>query len=177
MLLSKSEFARQCGVSPQRVGQWISEGKLTDDAIVGEGRKAKINVPIALEQLKERLDPTQRFSLNGLSSRLNGEAPPAPRKSARPELEEELKSRTNLALWLISRLQEKDPRGSDESIFGLTVIAQEAFKLFDTTLVEIARAITQQHGMSTEEILKLFRATYEEVREQAIIWGYTVQSH
>jgi hypothetical protein len=174
--MSKSEFARRCGVSPQRVGQWISEGKLTDDAIVGEGRKAKINVPIALEQLKERLDPTQRFSLNGLSTRLGGEAPPAPRKSARPDLEEELKSRTNLALWLIEKLKEKDPRGSDESILGLTVLAQEAFKLFDSILVEIARAITRQ-GMSSEEILELFRETYEEVREQAIIWGYTVQSH
>jgi hypothetical protein len=177
MLLTKSEFARHCGVSAQRVHQWKVEGKISDDAIVGVGRTAKINVPIALAQLRERLDTGQRFSLNGLSTRLNGEAPPAPRKSARPDLEEELKSRTNLALWLISRLKEKDPRGSDESIFGLTVIAQEAFKMFDTTLVEIARAITQQHGMSTEEILKLFRDTYEEVREQAIIWGYTVQSH
>jgi hypothetical protein len=177
MLLSKSEFARHCGVSPQRVHQWVVEGKISDDAIVGVGRTAKINVPIALAQLRERLDTGQRFSLNGLSTRLNGEGPPAPRKSVRPDLEEELKSRTNLALWLISRLKEKDPRGSDESIFGLTVIAQEAFKLFDTTLVELARAITQQHSMSTEEILKLFRDTYEEVREQAIIWGYTVQSH
>jgi hypothetical protein len=31
--------------------------------------------------------------------------------------------------------------------------------------------------MSTEEILKLFRETYQEVREQAITWGYTVQSY
>jgi hypothetical protein len=66
------------GVSAGRVTQWITEGKIGPDALVGEGRGAKINAALALEQLRERLDPSQRFSTNGLSTRLADEDDPPP---------------------------------------------------------------------------------------------------
>ncbi len=67
----KTVFASMCGVTPARVSQWLSEGKLTSDALIGEGRRAKINVAVAVEQLKARLDASQRFGLNGLATRLS----------------------------------------------------------------------------------------------------------
>jgi hypothetical protein len=62
-IVRKSVFASMCGVTPARVSQWLSEGKLTGEALVGEGRSAKINVAIALGQLRARLDVSQRFGI------------------------------------------------------------------------------------------------------------------
>lgn len=70
MVVSKGEFSKLCNVTPGRVSQWISEGKITGDALVGEGRNAKVRVVLALAQLKLRLDISQRFG-NGLSTNLN----------------------------------------------------------------------------------------------------------
>jgi hypothetical protein len=56
--LTKSQFAASCGVHRSRVSHWISDKKLDGDAIIGAGRKALINVEVALRQLRERLDST-----------------------------------------------------------------------------------------------------------------------
>jgi hypothetical protein len=73
-VISKGEFARRRGVSAGRVSQWLSEGKITADAIVGEGRSAQIRESVACAQLRQRLDPMQ-MTANGLSTQLGG--PPA----------------------------------------------------------------------------------------------------
>lgn len=75
-IVRKGEFARMRNVDPSRVSQWISEGKLTGEALVGEGRTARINVEVATRQLLARLDVSQRFG-NGLKTRLDLPAPAA----------------------------------------------------------------------------------------------------
>ena len=50
-LLTKSEYARRCGVSPGAVGNWIARGKLTRPAIRRDGR---INPVLADLQLGTR---------------------------------------------------------------------------------------------------------------------------
>src|SRR5215813_1640879 len=55
-VVSKGQFATLRNVSPGRVSQWISEGKIKPDALVGEGRKAKINVAVATRQFRDSLD-------------------------------------------------------------------------------------------------------------------------
>lgn len=60
----KSTFAKLRGVSPGRVSQWLADGLISGDAIVGDGRSARIVVEIANEQLRERLDQTRRLSFN-----------------------------------------------------------------------------------------------------------------
>lgn len=78
-VVSKGKFAELTGVTPGRVSQWIAEGKIGPDALVGEGRNAKINVRLACEQLKRRLNVDQRFGANGLGTRLDPFAPqPSP---------------------------------------------------------------------------------------------------
>lgn len=47
-------------MTPGRVSQWISEGKLSGDAIVGTGRSARIDESLACAQLEARLDASQR---------------------------------------------------------------------------------------------------------------------
>lgn len=68
-LVSKANFARLKNVSKARVSQWISEGKIGGEALVGDGPTAKINVRVADAHLNRRLDISQRFG-NGLSTRL-----------------------------------------------------------------------------------------------------------
>ena len=61
-VMTKSEFARHRGVVPGRVTQWISEGKIDCDALVGEGRAERIRVSVAERQLAQRLDIGQRLN-------------------------------------------------------------------------------------------------------------------
>lgn len=60
----KSTFAKLLGVSPGRVSQWLADGAISGDAIVGAGRSARIVVEIANEQLRERLDQSRRLAFN-----------------------------------------------------------------------------------------------------------------
>src|ERR1700722_6914027 len=64
--VTKSAFAAILGVSPPCVTGWIRRGKLYGDALVGDpGRRKRIRVDIAREQLKQTLDPSQHLGANG----------------------------------------------------------------------------------------------------------------
>lgn len=83
-VMPKGQFATLCGVSAGRVSQWISEGKIGGDALVGEGRTARIRVSVAQDQLQRRLDIGQRLG-NGISTRLDvAPAQAGPESAARP---------------------------------------------------------------------------------------------
>jgi hypothetical protein len=69
--MRKSEFARRCGVSRTRVGQWAKAKQIDGRAIVGTGRDMRIDADAALEQLNLRLDTDQRYGLKGLSTKLD----------------------------------------------------------------------------------------------------------
>ncbi|WP_299482050.1 hypothetical protein [uncultured Roseibium sp.] len=75
-VVTKGEFAKFINVSPGRVSQYIAEGKIYGDALVGTGRGSKINRPIAQEQLRQALNIGQMFG-NGLETRLTDPAQPA----------------------------------------------------------------------------------------------------
>ena len=72
-LLSKSEFAELCGVSPAAVSQWIKQGKISGEGLVGEGRTARIRVAVAMRQVNLRRDVGQALG-NGLGTRLGPSA-------------------------------------------------------------------------------------------------------
>lgn len=72
-IVSKSAFARLCNVQPSAVSNWIANGILSGEAIVGEGRTARINVDVARVQVNQRRDIGQALG-NGLKVRLRPEA-------------------------------------------------------------------------------------------------------
>src|SRR5215475_14332614 len=80
-VVSKGQFAALRNVSPGRVSQWISEGKIKSDALVGEGRNAKINVAVATRQLRDSLDVGQ-LTGNGVGTRLDLPLPAPPPPTA-----------------------------------------------------------------------------------------------
>jgi hypothetical protein len=63
-IITKGEFAARLGVSAARVSQFVSEKKIHGPALVGSGRKARINVAVALAQLDKNLDISQRTGMN-----------------------------------------------------------------------------------------------------------------
>jgi hypothetical protein len=75
-IVSKSEFAAIAGVGRVRVSQYLAEKKIYGEAIVGRGRKARIRVRVALEQLGRALDVVQHLGANGRArTQGNGDAP------------------------------------------------------------------------------------------------------
>lgn len=74
MLMSKSEFAGHIGVTPGRISQMILSGMIAADALDGEGRKARIRVAVAMEQIRRKRDVGQSLA-NGLNTRLDVRLP------------------------------------------------------------------------------------------------------
>ncbi len=68
VLVTKTQFARELGVGKSAVSNWIERGTISDDAIVGEGRRAKLNLELAREQVRRNRDIGQSLG-NGLATR------------------------------------------------------------------------------------------------------------
>ena len=60
-----------CNVSKGRVTQWITQRLIDGAAIVGDGKRALIDVDLACAQLQERLATDERYGLNGLSTNIS----------------------------------------------------------------------------------------------------------
>lgn len=55
-IVTKTAFAALCNVKPPRVSQWLSEGRIKPESVVGTGRHAKINVAMAQADLRGSVD-------------------------------------------------------------------------------------------------------------------------
>ncbi len=73
-VVSKARFAELAGVGKSAVSNWIADGKLSGDALVGAGRGAMINVTVARQQLGRTLDPSQRLAQATVAGRRGTEA-------------------------------------------------------------------------------------------------------
>lgn len=60
--ISKGEFAALIRRDPGRVSQLIGQGKIHGAALVGEGRSARVNWRVALQQLGTALDLGQQLA-------------------------------------------------------------------------------------------------------------------
>ena len=56
VLMSKTSFAEWLGVGQSAVSNYIALGQIRPWSIVGEGRHARINVNLAIDDLRETLD-------------------------------------------------------------------------------------------------------------------------
>lgn len=187
-LVSKSEFARLANVSAPRVTQWIEEKKIHGDALVGEGRSAKIRVSVACQQLKRTLDIAQRLG-NGIGTRLDLVAPAAPgpvpeadgatlplqtqapRSPADPiedqlrrEKLEEIQRKNRIAA---KQEAESDGRLTDASLaqqqFGR--IAAKTVDLIEGALVtDAAEAIAGQFAISKRDVMQALRVALRKAR-------------
>ncbi len=191
-VVGKSEFAALRGVSPGRVSQWLAEGKIKPNALVGEGRGAKINVEIATRHLQESLDPNQRFGLNGISTRLDLNEPspasapakPAPKADTAPpappppsvepaaqSVEDQIKrEKLRQAQLATARAEEQDrlSRGvyilAAEARDETTRTAARMINSFDGAIPDMAAAIAAKWQLPSRDVTHLLRAEFRKMR-------------
>ena len=164
-VLSKQSFAELIGVTPARLSQYLAEGRISGEAIVGVGRHARINVAVAKAQLKARLDITQRIA-NG-RARLDVGAGAA-------AIEDDIKAER------LAQLRHFNQRAAEEAAlragayvkaadarqqFG--AIAARMLSTFEASFMPIANAIVASRAQTPRDVLRAMRLTWREVRAQA----------
>lgn len=185
-IVSKGRFAELRNVSPGRVSQWISEGKIKPNALVGEGRNAKIDVAVATLQLRETLDISQRAG-NGLETRLDLQAPASgappqttPREQTKPSastplpedpVAEAIKLEKLDQLRRANRKQAEDEAAragrfteTADAIRQMGAIASQLMTVVEGSLTELATAISARFEIPQRDVLHLLRAEFRKVR-------------
>jgi hypothetical protein len=177
-VVTKSAFALLVGVSAGRVSQFLSEKKIFSDAIVGEGRHARIRVSVALEQLKRSLDLSQRLGANGrarLDDPLSIGRGNAGDVSAVPDtVENSIKAQRLEQLELANERAREDKAAragvylkADEARQEMGRIAARLMTLFDGALGEFATAIAAHSNLSARDALHLLRTTFRTIRDRS----------
>jgi hypothetical protein len=182
-IVRKSEFATLRNVSAGRVTQWITAGHIGPDALVGQGRDARINVAVANAQLRERLDPSQRFGLNGITTRLEQPAPvaplvetPAPPPPTLP-LVDSVETRIKAEKLRQAELTTRRAEEADRLSRGVYILAKSArdenvrvaaklFEAFDGALADFASALAAKYQIPQRDSLHLLRSELRRVRDR-----------
>jgi len=177
MPISKGEFARRRNVTPARVSQWLSEGKISGAAIVGEGRGALIDEEIACQQLDQKLDIDQRHSGNGLKTTLA--LPPA---AALPDPPAGNTVADRIAEQRLELLQRQNrEKATEESVMlgrlcdtaqARQATSKEIARVVarvEGSLTELASAISAQFKLPHRDVLHCLRGEWRKIRQNAAI--------
>jgi hypothetical protein len=179
-IVSKGRFAELRNVSPGRVSQWISEGKIKPNALVGEGRNAKIDVAVATLQLRGSLDVSQSAG-NGLGTNLDLPAPAAApvaeaAKPAEPPpvadlIAEQIKQEKLAQLRRANRQRAEEEAARSgryietaDAVRQLGTIASQMMSMVEGSLTELATAISAKFEIPQRDVLHLLRAEFRKVR-------------
>jgi hypothetical protein len=183
-IVSKTDFARLKNVSPARVSQWISGGKIDGKALVGEGRNARVDVEIASEQLRSRLDLSQSVG-NGLGTRLDtAQVPPdllrqgadaAPATAPRDSSIEEQFKRERLEGERRKNRREAEEEAARAGRFvdsqamrvEVAKVAGRVVSVIDGGLPEMASAIAAKFSLPQRDVLHILRTEFRNVRQRA----------
>lgn len=173
IVLSKKDFAAQIGVDPSRVSQYLAEGKIFGDAIVGEGRHAQIREALAREQLRQTLDTDQRIGANA-RARLDDEPPQGPSSPAQPSLDDKLKRERLEQLELANERarEERSARAgtyinAEDARREMGRVATELLTIFESALAEFATAIAAQSNLTSRDAIHVLRTAWRSIRESA----------
>jgi hypothetical protein len=165
-VVSKSAFADIAGVSRVRVSQYLAEGKIGGDALVGSGRKARVRVAVAMQQLKRNLD-VSHTGANG-KAKINADADPGVGtiedgiKRARLE-QLELSNEHARAL---REAQAGRYARSEDVRQEMGRVAGRMMGLFEGSLGELATAIAAKSNLSGRDALHILRSTFHMIRER-----------
>jgi hypothetical protein len=183
-VVSKGRFAELRKVSPGRVSQWISEGKIKPDALVGEGRNARIDVARATLQLRESLDIGQRTG-NGLDTRLDLQPPaaapvdatnetraaPASAPAAGDPIADQIKQERLDQIRRANRRQAEEEAARSgkyidtaDAVRQMGAIASQLMSVVEGSLTELATAISAKFEIPQRDVLHLMRGEFRKVR-------------
>jgi DNA-binding transcriptional regulator YdaS (Cro superfamily) len=186
-VVSKSRFAEIIGVSPGRVSQYISEGKISRSALVGEGQRAKINVEVAKADLRRTLDIAQRLG-NGISTRIDAAVRPdeaaakpageagasaAPLPEPPRGIDQELKLEKLQQIRRANRnaaIADAQSRGelitTVDAKAEMTKVAQAMMQEFEGEITDFATAIAARFSLPQRDVIHLLRQRHREFRAE-----------
>lgn len=187
-VVSKSEFAKLCNVTPANVTHWIRDGKLSEAALVGDGRSARIRVDVALRQVNLRRDVGQALG-NGIGTRLASPRPgPSvaeggddedplegwPADGSGDAIDRKLKAAKLEAAERVNRV-EAVKEAASQGIYTETgsvraemgKIAGQMMRIFEGALPEIATAIAAEFRIEARDVTHALNEQFRKVREQA----------
>ena len=167
-IVSKGRFAELCNVSPGRVSQWLTEGKIHSPALVGEGRSAKINVDLAKAQVKAARDVDQAHSGNGLATNLEAETPRLPlANTVTDQIAEqrlELLKRQNREKETDEYVRNGQLVEVDDARRHAGQEVARAINRFEGALPEFANAIAAKFKVPARDVLHELKARWRTVR-------------
>lgn len=183
---TKGEFAAMIGVTPGRVSQYLTEGKIRATSLEGVGRGARIIVERAKADLRLTLDVSQRLG-NGFETRLDpsqtptGEQPgqtyTQPPSVAPPTLggvDYEIKQHKLDQLRRANRnaaIADAQNSGllmeTDAARAGKAKVANAMLLVFEGGLTEFATAIAAEFKVPQRDVLHLLRREFRKIRESA----------
>jgi hypothetical protein len=167
-IVSKGRFAELCNVSPGRVSQWISEGKLSGAAIVGTGRSAQIDVDLGKAQVKASRDVDQAHSGNGLATNLESDAPRLPlANTVTDQIAEqrlELLKRQNREKETDEFVRNGHLVEADDARRHAGQEVARAITRFEGALPEFANAIAAKFKVPARDVLHELKARWRTVR-------------
>ena len=163
------------------MSQWISDGKIHGDALVGSGRKARIRGAIAVEQLKTKLDVDHRVrssakaQLDGISFESPTAAPtPAPARSAVSDIEQQIQAERLEGFRRDNRRKAEEEAArsgryirADDSSRAMGRIAAMLIGLFESWLGELASKLAAKFGLAQRDVLHLLRSEFRLFRASA----------
>jgi len=166
-IVSKQQFAVLAGVTPSCVSQWIARQKLSGDALVGRGNRARIRVDIAREQLRQTVDIDQRLG------RTPWETTPEPPGEVEDTIEGRIKQQRleQLALANVAAREEAAARSgryvlAADAQRDMGRVAAPLMTIFEASLSEFANAIIATPPATPREASRLLRETWRQIRER-----------
>lgn len=176
MEMTKGDFAADIGVSAGRVSQYIAAGIIGPDALVGEGRNARIRVELARQQVAARRHAGQSLG-NGLLTKIDqaetADEAPAPA----------LKTDDPAKLIQLERLEQERRRNRRETIEEAATLgrlvpvddmqreiaktAQKVVNTFTGMAPDIANAISAKFGLPQRDVLHLVKQVMNDKRATA----------
>lgn len=179
-VLPKGEFAALIGVTPARISQYIQEGKIGPDALVGEGRSARVRVDLARRQINARRNVGQALG-NGLMTRVDAEPLPAPTPEApvpftpRPDsVEEQLKRERLRGTQIANRKAAEEEEARKGRFVEASEVRQQMGRLASSILQtvegglpQMAAALAARFSIPQRDALHLLQTEFRTVRQSS----------
>lgn len=159
--------------TPAAISQWISGGKLHGNALVGEGRYARINVDVALQQLGMSLDLGQQLAqARPIVGAGRSDVAPAPAVNDQSRLLKARADREELALqtdhakaqellgrWMVTERAEQEWSGQ---LAGLV----QSIETWLVTVAAEACATAATNGAGPRDFAKLLKDGFRTLRHR-----------
>jgi hypothetical protein len=166
-VISKSEFARALGVGRSAVGNMISRGQISGDALVERGGRILVDADVAREQLRGRLDVRQRLA-NG-RARLDGDRE-APTADPDPVMSKLKSARLRQAELAIQKSEAEAAERTGRFVLAADMrteigrIAGAMVASVEGGLAELANAVSLDTGASQRDVLVALRRGWRDLR-------------